>query len=323
MQSSFHFVERDADQLAWEARFEAQHRSIVEAFSREHLTALILSFCSYGSGRDRRIADWKAIIELRNSHFYTCLKKLTCPRGLRWWYEGKNFETGYLLPLSASLLAAFSRDLEHANPAFRCQFKQVLLDDKSLEEFKPDRATAVKLFHWLPRLQRVEFGAFFFQLTSDRIDFLCLLASFKPSLKFTVCGENISQASLDKLLQCCKLEVLLIRNSNTPELSDAINKQHWLKKLKLWSCKLERLPVQLRLPRLEVLSFYFIKLKKLPDLSACQKLKWLSVSYNQLTELPQCLLELPKLKEVYAYSNPLQDTGVPEELKNRGVFINY
>ena len=95
--------------------------------------------------------------------------------------------------------------------------------------------------------------------------------------------------------------------SAVTQLSETIGELNQLNSLFLHGTNIKYLPSSLfKLPNLEMLSLDFNTLLKIPNDIDLPKLRYVSVSHNQLTTLPESLALQPNLEGLSLYGNPWQ-----------------
>lgn len=126
-------------------------------------------------------------------------------------------------------------------------------------------------------------------------------------------SENLTSFPLEILSLADTLEVLDLSNNQLSSLPEAIKGLHQLKILFASNNHFEELPAVLgQCSKLEMIGFKSNKIKNVPEHSLPLQLRWLILTDNQITDLPQSLGERPRLQKLALAGNQL--THIPQSI---------
>jgi hypothetical protein len=123
--------------------------------------------------------------------------------------------------------------------------------------------------------------------------------------RLTLC-ENLTEFPMDVLALADSLEILDLSNNLLTSLPSELSQLHRLKILFASNNQFEELPSVLGMcPNLEMVGFKANKIKHVPEDSLPVKLRWLILTDNQITELPNSIGERTRLEKLALAGNQL------------------
>ncbi|WP_372883151.1 leucine-rich repeat-containing protein kinase family protein [Psychromonas sp.] len=126
-------------------------------------------------------------------------------------------------------------------------------------------------------------------------------------------SENLTTFPLEILSLADSLEILDLSNNKLASLPQELIKLHKLKIIFASNNHFETLPEVLgQCPNLEMIGFKSNKINHVPERSLPPKLRWLILTDNQISELPDSLGERPRLQKLALAGNCL--THLPQTL---------
>jgi len=124
--------------------------------------------------------------------------------------------------------------------------------------------------------------------------------------KHLTLGENLSSLPIELLSLADSLEILDISNNRLTELPDWLAELPKLKIIFASNNPFEILPEVLgQCPQLEMIGFKANKIQRIPENSLPKNLRWLTLTDNQITELPVRLGECQRLEKLLLAGNNL------------------
>jgi hypothetical protein len=134
-------------------------------------------------------------------------------------------------------------------------------------------------------------------------------------IKRLVLSENLTEFPNAILTLADSLEILDLSNNQLSTLPDEISQLHKLKIIFAFQNRFEILPEAIgKCKNLEMVGFKSNQIKTVPAKSLPKKLRWLILTDNKISNLPDCLGERPRLQKLALAGNQL--TELPQTLKN-------
>lgn len=138
--------------------------------------------------------------------------------------------------------------------------------------------------------------------------------AFKNATRLTL-TDNLTQFPTEIFDLADTLETLDLSNNQLSQLPADLSRIHQLKHLFLNNNQFESVPDCLRdCPSLDLISFKSNRVRHLPENALPKQTRWLILTDNQLTELPDSLGNHAQLQKLMLAGNQL--TTLPDSLKN-------
>lgn len=201
-------------------------------------------------------------------------------------------------------------------------------DALCLDELRLDRLPDLNR-EWSGQVELVD-------LSSNRFEVLPEAISVFENLKTLDLRHNQLESLPEFLGDFAKLETILLSDNKFRTVPNALSKcrslrhldmsrntirfldvEIWFRGLETLSLnhnQIERVPPEIgRCSSLETLNLSCNRLADLPEqmFVGCRRLVWLAISENPLTSLPRGLLDLPRLRELYALGCPIVWSELP------------
>lgn len=131
-------------------------------------------------------------------------------------------------------------------------------------------------------------------------------------------NNDLREIHCSALKYCSRLEDLHLRSNNLEKIPADLGQLKYLKVLDIGDNKIQTLDTFLYLPYMtNFRSVEHCSLQKLPEWIACQKnLEELSLIGNNLTEIPNSLYQMKRLKKLWLSKNPIPQEQI-EDLRRK------